>query len=83
MLVAMDVPHAEGTAMDRLLYRPEEAAALLGVGRSRIYQLLAEGAIGSIQIGRSRRVPADALTAYVNQLERKDGSFIAPRGDRP
>lgn len=58
--------------MDRLLYRPEEAAAQLAVGRSRMYQLIATGAIESVQIGRSRRVSADALAAFVERLEIPD-----------
>lgn len=54
--------------MDRLLYRPDEAAAVLGIGRSRLYELLASGEMSSVKIGRSRRVPVEALTAYVRHL---------------
>jgi excisionase family DNA binding protein len=43
----------------------EEAARRLGVGRTTMYALLASGEIPSIAIGRLRRVPADALAAYV------------------
>ena len=41
--------------MERLLLRPREAAALLGLGRSTVYELIASGAIPSLTIGRSRR----------------------------
>ncbi len=51
--------------MERLLLRPHEAAELLGLGRSTVYELLASGAIPSITIGRSRRVPLEALRAWV------------------
>ena len=50
--------------MEQLLLRPEEAAKVLGVGRSRIYRLLADGVIPGIRVGRSVRVPADALRAW-------------------
>ncbi len=51
--------------MERLLLRPHEAAELLGLGRSTVYELIASGAIPSITIGRSRRVPLEALRAWV------------------
>ena len=50
-----------------------EAARALGIGRSLLYQLLADGEIASVSIGRRRLVPADALTAYVERL-RREGS---------
>jgi excisionase family DNA binding protein len=51
-----------------LLYKPEGAAAELGVGRTTVYELLASGELESIRIGRARRIPADALRAYVERL---------------
>lgn len=52
----------------KLLYRPEEAAELLGTSRSRVFELLATGELTSVKIGRSRRVPAGALDAFVAAL---------------
>src|SRR5215217_4677364 len=52
----------------RLLYRPAEAAELLGVSRAQLYILLAREEIGSVKIGASRRVPAADLEAYVSRL---------------
>ena len=51
-----------------LLYKPEAAAAALGIGRSKLFELIASGQIETVQIGRSRRVPAEALSAYVQRL---------------
>ena len=59
--------------MDRLLLTPEDAAELLGVGRTKLYELLRVGAIESVRIGRARRVPASALHDYVTRL-REDAS---------
>lgn len=53
--------------MDRLLLRPIEAAEAIGVGRSKIYELLASGELPSIRIGSSVRVPVDALRAWIAQ----------------
>lgn len=54
---------------ERLLYRPDEAARVIGVSRSRLYELLASGEIRSVKIGRSRRVLGDALRGYVRHLQ--------------
>ena len=57
--------------MDQLLLTPEHAAQLLAVGRTKLYDLLRTGALESVRIDAARRIPATALTAYVEQL-RKD-----------
>jgi len=46
----------------------EAAATQLSIGRTTMYALLKTGAIGSVKVGRLRRVPADALTAYTTRL---------------
>ncbi len=51
--------------MERMLFKPEEAAEVLGISRARLYELLAAGVIPSIKVGASRRVPADALREWV------------------
>jgi excisionase family DNA binding protein len=56
-----------------LLIRPEDAAIALGVSRTKVYELMASGRISSLKIGRSRRIPVDALTAFVSAVS-KDGA---------
>jgi excisionase family DNA binding protein len=53
--------------MERLLLRPVEAAEMIGVGRSKVYELLASGHLPSIRIGGSVRVPVDALRAWIDR----------------
>ena len=53
--------------VERLLYRPAEAAAAIGVSRSRMYELIASGEIPSLRIGGSLRVPVDPLRRWVEQ----------------
>jgi excisionase family DNA binding protein len=55
--------------MDQLLYRPKEAAKALGMSRDKLYDLIRAGRIPSVKDGRARFITADALTAYVRQLE--------------
>lgn len=53
---------------DALLYKPENAAAMLGIGRTKVFALMSEGQLESVQIGRSRRIPRASLEAYVARL---------------
>jgi excisionase family DNA binding protein len=52
----------------RLLLTVEQAAQRLGIGRTLMYALVRDGNVESVQIGRLRRIPADALARYVDQL---------------
>jgi excisionase family DNA binding protein len=54
--------------MERLLLSPDQVAESLGVCRSRVYDLMRTRVLPSVKIGRSRRVPASAVRAYVDQL---------------
>ena len=54
--------------MDKLLLTPEEAAEMLSIGRSKLYELLATGELTSIRLGGCRRVPTDAIRQFVAQL---------------
>jgi excisionase family DNA binding protein len=54
--------------VEKLLLTIAEAAQVIGLGRSKVYELVASGAIESVRIGRSRRVPLDAVEAYVAEL---------------
>jgi excisionase family DNA binding protein len=58
----------EGVLMDPLLLTPLQAARMLGIGRSKLYQLLAAGELRSVHIGACRRVPADALADFLERL---------------
>ena len=42
--------------MDKLLLAHEEAAELLGIGRTKVFQLIATGELRRARIDRSRRV---------------------------
>lgn len=54
----------------RLLSVPE-AARLLGIGRTTVYELISNGELETVKIGRSTRVPLDAVDAFVMGL--RDG----------
>lgn len=48
-----------------LLYRVEDAAELLALSRTKVYELVGSGELASCKIGKARRVPASALEAFI------------------
>jgi excisionase family DNA binding protein len=52
-----------------LLVRPEDAARVLGVGRTKVYELIRSGALRSVRVGGLRRIPVTALNEFVTRLE--------------
>ena len=58
----------------QLLLSVEQAAARLGLGRTVMFGLVKSGEIESVKIGRSRRIPADALVTYVKKLRESEQS---------
>lgn len=61
------------TISDALLLRPEEAARRLSIARSSLYELVLTGEIKSLKIGRSRRIPLEALEDYIERKLREQG----------
>ena len=50
----------------RLLLSIEDAAAALAIGRSKTYQLMSEGRLLTVQIGRRRLVRLDSVRAIAS-----------------
>lgn len=61
----------------RLLLTVEQAAERLGIGRTLAYALVSAGEIESVQIGRLRRIPADALPAFLDRLRSEAADRLA------
>lgn len=53
----------------KLLLRVEEAADLLGLSRTRVFELIGAGQLESVKVGGSRRVPRAAVEAFVAGLQ--------------
>lgn len=60
----------------QLLYSVEEAAGLLGIGRTMMFHLLATGEIESLKIGRRRKIPRDAIDGYIERLRAQQGAAV-------
>jgi excisionase family DNA binding protein len=54
--------------IEALLLTPEDAAAVLGVGRVTVYELIRLRVLPSVKIGRCRRVAMKSLREYVDRL---------------
>jgi excisionase family DNA binding protein len=52
-----------------LLYRPREAAALLGISRATLYRLVAAGRLRAVRIGRAALIPREELARFVRELQ--------------
>jgi excisionase family DNA binding protein len=52
-----------------LLVCPEDAARVLGIGRTKVYELIGSGALRSVRVGGLRRIPVVALDEFVARLE--------------
>jgi excisionase family DNA binding protein len=84
--------------MTRLLLTVPEAAEALAISRSKLYELLASGAVASIRIDGSRRIPEGAsdvgaalgnrtpdlrITSRIRGVQPRPGSAISPAHPGP
>jgi excisionase family DNA binding protein len=67
--------------VEKLLFSAEEVAGALGIGRSRVYALIASGELPSVRVGKLIRVPAAALRAWL--AERGQAAPIGARRSAP
>ncbi|MFF4294809.1 helix-turn-helix domain-containing protein [Streptomyces vinaceus] len=56
---------------DQILYKPEEAATVLRIGRSMLYEQIRLGRLRSVTIGRRRLVPPEYVAEYIALLKRE------------
>ena len=61
---------AEVVRHQRALLKVREVVQVLGIGRSTVYELMDSGTLESVRIGKSRRVPTDALERFLADLAR-------------
>jgi excisionase family DNA binding protein len=57
----------------RLLLRIPEAAQRLALGRSTVYELIAKGELPVVRVGAAVRVPASALSDWVERQTSEPG----------
>jgi excisionase family DNA binding protein len=60
--------------MTRLLYSMAEAWETLGIGRTKLYALVADGSLKTVKIGRRTLIEHEELVRYVDSLSTKPTS---------
>jgi excisionase family DNA binding protein len=71
MFAAVDerAPHQEELlAVDKRCLSVDETATAVGLGRTKIYELINEGKLKSVKVGRRRLVPAAAVDEFLENL---------------
>jgi excisionase family DNA binding protein len=64
---------------EKVLLTIDEAARTLGIGRSHAYIYVLRGELESVKLGRSRRVPVEAIDAFVEKLRTSEASEVEAR----
>ncbi len=59
-----------------VLFTPIDVAKILNVSRSQIYLLLKEGSLGSVKIGRSRRISENQLRNFIHFVEAGENANV-------
>lgn len=54
--------------MEKILLSTEEAAEVLGVGRSTVYDLVRMRLLASVKIGNRRKIPVESCRELVDRL---------------
>ncbi|MFD8704354.1 helix-turn-helix domain-containing protein [Kitasatospora sp. NPDC053057] len=69
----------DGAAADSTLVAltVEEAARRLGIGRTKMYEFVVSGEIPSVKIGSLRRIPAEAVGAFLAKRLHSAGLDLA------
>jgi excisionase family DNA binding protein len=71
-----DVAMDDGVDLVQLpmLVTVDQVAKMLGIGRTTAWELVRKQKIKSVKIGRTRRVPIEAIQEYIERLMNKDAA---------
>ena len=56
--------------IQRAAYSVEEAAAAIGIGRTYVFQLIKEGNLQTVKVGRRRLVPTKEVHALLARMRK-------------
>lgn len=62
----MEISYARCKKMEKLVCSVQEVAEMLGISKSYAYELIRNGTIPSLQLGKKRVVPKTKLIEWVN-----------------
>jgi len=61
-------PDRTEQTVNRKLYRVEEVANALDIGRTKVFDLIRSGQLASVKVGGSRRITEQAIEDYIDAL---------------
>lgn len=64
----MQAPDRIGANMEVITISIDDAAAVLGIGRTKLYELIAAGNLEAVKLGRRTLVKTASIRALVNSL---------------
>ena len=64
-----------GSQPARVLLTIKQTAQMLSLSRSTVYELIRDGVLEVVHVGRSARVPMDALITFVTTLRVERGNL--------
>lgn len=76
LVATSDPMEVETRRVERLLLTPGEAAQLLGIGKTKVFELIRTGAVPSLRIGRARRIPRPAIDAFIASLTERGSTGV-------
>ena len=68
-------PQGPGTGIPPLTLRISEACRVTGIGRSKFYELIKDGAVEVIKVGAITLVPMSSIQALLDRGHRGDAEF--------
>lgn len=55
----------------RVLFRPQEVAEMLGISKATVYHLAASGQLPSVRVGKALRISREAIDRWIQDQERR------------
>lgn len=71
---AAETDPPDSPEISRRLLTVREAAQVLGVGRTTVYELIASDELEVVHIGRSARIPTAAIDDFIDRLRSRRAS---------
>jgi excisionase family DNA binding protein len=71
------IAHEDRESVEPLLLTTSEVAGVLGIGRTKVFEMLASGDLPAIRIGRSVRISRHQLEHWID--ERLEGAGLSRR----
>jgi len=71
----LEPPGGTSPTSEVRLYRIAEAARLLSLGRTVVYEQIRAGRLRSVQQGRARLISSQAISDYIELLEREAAAW--------